>query len=58
MREGCKLVSKPYRVTGDRKLDRNVARYRMRQRGITQMNKPKMGETNSYFANNWRDYVY
>ncbi len=47
-----KLVTKH-----DRKIDRNIARWRMKQRGITQINKDKNGN-GGYFANNWRDYVH
>ena len=40
----------------DRKLARNVARWRMRQKGVTQINKKKSGS--SYFAEHWREFVY
>ena len=41
----------------DKKLDRNIARWRMKQRGFTQVNKKKSGNP-SFFSLNWRDYVY
>ncbi len=40
----------------DRKLARNVARWRMRQKGFKQINKDK--GSGSFFANNWRNYIY
>lgn len=40
----------------DKKLDRNIARWRMKQRGMTQINKKKSGS--SAFAEHWREYVY
>lgn len=52
--EKTKLVMK--KVEGCKKMDRNVARWRMRQRGMTQINKKKSGS--SYFAEHWREFVY
>ena len=40
-----------------RQIDRNIARRNMRQRGFTQINKNKDG-SGSFFAKNWRSYVY
>ena len=40
----------------DKKLDRNVARWRMKQRGYTQVTKKKSGH--SFFAEHWREFVY
>lgn len=52
--EKTKSVMK--KVEGCKKIDRNVARWRMRQRGMTQINKKKSGP--SYFAEHWREFVY
>ena len=40
-----------------RKLDRSVAKARMKQEGTTQICKHKKGQS-SYFAENWRGYAY
>ena len=39
-----------------RKLRRMVARERMKKAGLTQVCKHKTGR--SYFAENWRDYIF
>jgi hypothetical protein len=44
------------RVTGVRKIDREVARNNMKAAGYTQINKNKSGR--SLFAANWRRFVY
>jgi len=43
-----------------REIDRNIARRNIRDRGFTQINKDKSkdNKTGSFFANNWRKYVY
>lgn len=47
-----KVIRIPTRVH-TRKLDRNVARERMKHAGIRHMNKRDSGDR-SYFAENWR----
>ena len=51
-------------VGKSRKIDRNIARARMRQKGINHPNKPRYGFANgilvknpSYFAAHWREVV-
>lgn len=40
-----------------RDIDRNIARRNMRNKGMVQINKRKDGK-DSYFAMNWRNYIY
>lgn len=40
-----------------RKLDRGIARKRMKEMGLVQVVKHKPGQT-SWFASHWREYAY
>ena len=51
-----KLKSTFRRVTGCKKLDREIAKKNMKEAGYTQICKDKGG--GSFFANNWREFVY
>lgn len=43
-------------VTGDKKLDRLVAKNNMKKAGLKRICKKNGGS--SYFADNWRDWVF
>lgn len=41
----------------DRKIDRGIARRRMKEKGLVKVAKHKPGQR-SWFASHWREYAY
>lgn len=52
-----KKKTRSVKIEGCKRLDRAVAHMNMKKEGLTKVNK-KDADGRSFFAKNWKDYVY